>query len=478
MQRPADTSSSDPRAARVANGLLPISPLEGDRTRWTMAERCRHYQCPGLSVAVMEGGEIAWADGFGVRELGGPAVDAQTMFAAASLSKPVTALLALQLVEAGMLALDQPVNDVLKGWQVPQNEFTRQMPVTLRWLLSHRAGTTVHGFGAFPPDALLPTIIDVLEGRPPAVTAPVRVDKVPGGTTRYSGGGTTIVQLLLEELSGMDFASLAQLRIFAPLGMTRSTFVQPLPEAFRDNVASGYEEGGVMLPERQTCTPQLAAGGLYTTARDYACFMLACRAAWAGGKDALLSQPLAREMMRAQAPEIYGLGWQILHEGSRLRFGHGGSNEGFQSESTCYLERGDGAVVLTNAASGLTFYWEVFNAIADVHGWRDFMRPPKRERMLTSEEMQRYVGEYEIISGPGFPMTRILVEDGLLKSETPGMRGGRRHIRMDQNGNFFHDFGPYDTKPLYGADGRARELVVLRDGEIEVMRVRRKPDPA
>lgn len=464
----------DPRAARVANGLLPISRLAGDATRWTMAERCTHYQCPGLSVAVMEGGKIAWAAGFGVRELGGPSVDADTMFAAASLSKPVTAFLALQQVEAGRLSLDQPVNEVLQRWKLPENEFTRRAPVTLRWLLSHRAGTTVHGFGAFPSGEPLPTIVDVLEGRPPAKTPPVRVDKVPGGTARYSGGGTTIVQLLLEELSEMDFASLAQQRIFEPLEMTRSTFVQPLPQMFAANAASGYGEGGIVLPERQTCTPQLAAGGLYTTAKDYARFMLACREAWLGKAGALLAQPLAREMMQAQKPEIYGLGWQILYEGARLRFGHGGSNEGFQSESTCYLERGDGAVVLTNAISGITFYWEVFNAIADVHGWTDFMRPPKRERALTREEMDRYAGDYEIVSGPGFPLMRISVEDGILRSETPGMVGGKRHIRMDQNGMFFHDFGPYDTKPVYGADGRARELVVLRDGEIEVMRARRK----
>ncbi|MEJ0028513.1 MAG: serine hydrolase domain-containing protein [Rhizomicrobium sp.] len=473
--RPDDVGlPTDPRVARVADGLLPITLLEGDDTRWTVEERCAFYGCPGLSVAVMEQGEIAWATGFGRTESGGRPVDAQTAFAGASLSKPLTATLALQLVEQGLVSLDAPINGFLSSWKVPENEFTRQAPVTLRWLLSHRAGTTVHGFGAGPPGARPPSALDVLEGRPPAWTPPVRVDKTPGGTARYSGGGMTIVQLLLEEITGFDFATLAKRRIFDPLGMTQSTFFHPLPADFTANAAIGHGDGGVPIPEKWLLTPQLAAGGVYTTARDYAAFMLACRDAWLGKPNALLGQAIAQEMMRRESDQAYGLGWMLLHSGSRMRFGHGGANDGYQAEATCYLERGDGAVVLTNATSGLIFYWEVFNAIADVHGWGDFMRPPKRERKIQPEEFERYVGDYDVISGPGFPLMQVFVEDGILKSNMPGMRGGARQMRMDQDGRFFHMFGPYDTVPVWGPDGKAQELRVLRDGETEVMRVRRR----
>ena len=275
------------RLDKVAEGILPVTRVAGQNLRWPIEERLALYRCPGAAVCVIENGEVAESKGFGFKEVGGGKVDANTMFAGASISKPVAAVLALQLVEQGIVDLDAPINRYLDGWKLPENEFTRSVPVTLRHLLSHKAGTTVHGFGAFPAGQPPPTLIDVLNGRPPSATPAVVVDKLPGTSVRYSGGGTQIVQLLLEEKSGVPFAELARKRVFAPLGMDRTTFEQPLPAAFANVAAVGHGAEGQPVAGRFTFTPQLAAGGIYTSAPDYARFMVECRNAWLGRSNVL-----------------------------------------------------------------------------------------------------------------------------------------------------------------------------------------------
>ncbi len=468
-------SAADPRIEAVRTRLCPPMLIAGEDTAWTMEDRCAHYDCPAVSVAVIENGAVAWAHAFGVMEKGeARAPDADTVFSGASISKPITAALALKFVERGVFDLDADVNHYLSSWQVPANEFTAVAPVTLRSLLSHTAGTTVHGFGAFPPDKPLPTVLDVLEGRPPALTPPVRVNKVPGTSARYSGGGTLIVQLMLEEASGVPFAELARREIFEPLGMTRTTFETPLPQAWRANAAVGHEDGGA-LSEKWVCVPQLAAGAVWTTPGDYARFMIACRDAWLGRPGALLAQPLAQAMMRAHVGG-FGLGWEIIPRGDDVLFGHGGSNAGYQCESKCFLESGRGAVVMTNADSGLLFYWEVFAAVGRAHGWDDFLPVEKVVTPIAADDLHRFVGDYDIVSGVEMPRMRIWVEDGVLVTEMPGMRGGPSRPLMGADGRLFNRARPSETEVVYGQDGRAQELVVRAFGTSEILRMRRAGD--
>jgi len=465
-------------AERLAQNLLPITRIVGEDIRWTMAERQAHYGCPAVGVAVIERGELVWSAGYGLVEDGkAQKVDADTMFSGASISKPVAAVLALQLVEQGAFDLDTDVNRYLKSWQIPENEFTQQAPVTLRWLLSHKAGTTIHGFGRFPADKPLPLALDILKGRVTFMngdTHGVTVDKVPGGTTRYSGGGTTVVEQLLEDTTGKRFHQLARENVFEPLGMTRSTFEMPLPQRFHLNTAVGHETGKP-LTEKFACVPSIAAGAIYCTPADYARFMIACRDAYLGRGTKILGKRIANDMMTIQGGSgEFGLGWEILGSGPNRRFGHGGSNDGYQCESTCYLRDGKGAVVMTNADSGLIFYWEVFNAVADLYGWDGFMLPPKHVQKIPEDEFHRFTGDYEIISGVDAPGMKIWTEDGVLKSQITGMRGGPREIMMDENGRFFNRVGPYETEVIYDENKIAKELVVLRDGTSEIMRARRR----
>ena len=197
-------ASPETRAARVEKGLLPGIVITGRLLPVrTLAERMSSLKTPGVSVAVINGGAIEWAKGYGVLETGGSApVTSRTLFQAASLSKSVAALAALRLVEQGKLALDQDVNERLTTWKVPENEFTKAEKVTLRRLLSHSAGLTVSGFPGYSADAAVPALVQVLDGQKPANTAAIRADVVPGTIWRYSGGGYTVDAAALAPLTG------------------------------------------------------------------------------------------------------------------------------------------------------------------------------------------------------------------------------------------------------------------------------------
>lgn len=459
--------------AALQERLLPIVRVAGEDARGRMEERLTHYGCPGVAVTVLEDGAAAYQRGFGRLERGGERrVQPDSVFAGASISKPLTAALVMQQVERGRLDLDVDVNRYLKAWQVPGNPHTRAQPVTLRHLLSHRAGTTVHGFGGFPPGAVKPTVLDTLLGRAPALTPPVVVDKTPGGSIRYSGGGYTVVQLVLEETTGQPFAQLAREMIFEPLGMQSSSFEDPLPEALVARAASGHDAGGLMLPERWPCCPQSAAGGLYTSAPDFARFLGACRDAYIGRQTLLMAPATARAMIDSRGDGDFALGWRVLGQGESLRIAHGGSNEGFQCETTCYLASGQGAVVLTNAVSGAQFYWEVLNTAAEVGRWPGFLRAPKVLQVLDATARRRLVGRYALISGVDAPFIDVIDIEGQLFSHIEGMRAPPAPVLMDQDGRLFNRYSPYQTDVVYGNDGRALELIAF-DGGTEVLRARR-----
>jgi hypothetical protein len=213
----------------------------------------------------------------------------------------------------------------------------------------------------------------------------------------------------------------------------------------------------------------MGAGGIFTTAADYARFHIGFRNAWLGRPNAILAKELAREMAVRRADGEFGIGWRALGVGATLRVNHGGSNCGYQSETNSYLESGDGGMVFTNAVPGLFLFCEVLNTIADVYDWPDFMPPPKVVVPIPAEELYKYEGEYKIVSGIELPLMKIWSENGVLKSEIPGLRVGVRTMFMDDTGRFFNQSGPYETTIHYGPDGRAAELVAY-EGSEEILR--------
>ena len=462
-------------ADAVAANLLPIMRVAGEDHRWTMAERLAAYRVPGVSVAVIEGGEIAWAGGFGARERGSAlSVDAQTILMGASTSKPVTAFLILQHVERGLLDLDVDINRYLKRWRVPENEFTSRYPVTLRTALSHKAGLTINGWGVKHRDEPVANLIDLLDGTPVSGQPPVVVNKTPGGSERYSGGGYVLAEMLLEDVTGRTFDSLAEELIFGPLGMKHTTFKNPLPEQFHGNVASAHDQAGNAHAGGWLVSPDMGAGGIWTTAEDYARFMIATRDAFRGRKGALLRRDLAQQMLSRQGVGQFGLGWRSVGDGASRRINHGGSNDGYQSETNLYLDSGDGAAVFTNAVPGILLYCEILNGVADLQGWPDFMPPPKNAQPIPESEHWRYVGEYQIVSGVEMPYVRVYADNGVLKSEIPQMRVSGMPLYIDDKGILFNRFTKFETRVCYGRDGRALQLTAFEGESSEILRAVRE----
>lgn len=387
------------RITRVENGLLPGARIAGAPVEtWTLADRMAHYHVPGVSIAVIDHGTIAWVRGYGVTRAGGTvAVSPDTLFQAASISKPLTAAAALSLVEAGRLTLDTDVNAALKSWRLPPStaESAQGVPVTLRELLSHTAGINVPGFDGYAAGAPLPTLLQILNGEPPANSGPIGIAMKPGTTWRYSGGGYCIVQQLLVDVSGQDFPTLLHDRVLAPAGMSASTFAQPLPAAFAARTAAGHDAGGQLIPGDAHLYPELAATGLWTTPGDLARFALALQHSLAGQRG-LFSRATAEAMITVPLRgSDYALGLGVKTTGGDLQLAHSGDNLGFKALLFAYPHSGRGAVVMTNGEAGGELGVELMRAIAREYGWPDFKPVEKNAAPFAPAAFGNYAGRYE-----------------------------------------------------------------------------------
>lgn len=374
---PSDSSSkSSPeqlaaRIQRVESGIVSI-PMEGGQPalQFNLQQWMEALKVPGLSVAVIDDFKIAWTKAYGVKEVANPAaVTPGTLFQAGSISKPVTATGALYLVEHGKLSLDENVNQQLKLWKVPDNEFTATQKVTLRRILSHSAGLTVHGFPGYAVGEPLPTLVQVLNGEKPANTAPVRVDVVPGTLERYSGGGTTIEQQLIIDVTGKPFPQFMHDTVLAPIGMNDSSYQQPLPSTLAALTASGTRADGTMIPGRWHIYPEMAAAGLWTTPTDLSKFAIEIALSKNGKSNRVLTEAMTRQMLTPQKDQA-GLGFFIGMGGNPNAFGHNGADEGFQALLIMISDTGQGAAIMANSDNGIAVAMELVNSIAREYGWK------------------------------------------------------------------------------------------------------------
>ena len=273
MTRPSSASQGnnlEQRIQRVETGLIPRDGPKGKNPlAQNLIDRMHHYNVPGVSIAVIDNGTIDWARGYGFADVGtNQKVDVDTLFQAASISKPVTAVAALHFVEEGKLALDEDVNRKLVSWKVPENEYTKTEKVTLRRILSHSAGLTVHAVAGYAAGEPVPSLIDILNGKKGTYSEPVVVDFVPGSKMRYSGGGFCVLQQLLVDITGKSFPALMQETVLSKLGMSNSTFDQPLAASESVYAATGYDEQGAPVRGRWRVYPEMAPAGLWTTSSD------------------------------------------------------------------------------------------------------------------------------------------------------------------------------------------------------------------
>jgi CubicO group peptidase (beta-lactamase class C family) len=354
---------------------LPLAPGEAP-LNVTLAQLMTIFKEPGFSVAVINHNRVAWAKGFGVTAPGGSTpVTPHTLFQAASISKPVTAAGALWLVQNGKLSLDENVNAKLKSWQVPDNEFTTSEKVTLRRILSHNAGLSVHGFAGYAVDTPLPTTQQTLDGLPPANNPPVRVIVTPGTKCMYSGGGTTIAGLLMRDVSGLSFETFMRDHVLVPAGMTDSTFDQPLPASLAAHAATATHQDGKALPGNWHVYPELAPDGLWTTPTDLAKFAIEIALSKKGAANHILSKSTVDEMLTVQCHDNpggiggTGLGFGLGFQSDANIFKHNGGNDGFMSLLLMDSVAGWGYSAMGNSDNFDHINGAVLDTLSRLNGW-------------------------------------------------------------------------------------------------------------
>lgn len=445
------------RIARVERGLLPTVALLGRRdTAYTLADRLQRYGVPGVGVAVIDGGRVAWARAYGTVEAGGARVDTATLFQAGSISKAITAVAALHLVDRGVLRLDEDVNLRLVSWKVPPSELTRVQPVTLRGLLSHGAGLNVPSFTpGYVPGAPVPTLLQVLQGEPPATNPPVRVEIAPGTEWRYSGGGLSVVQQLLVDVSGRPFGDVLQEAVFDRAGMTRTVAEQPLSPARAASAATAHS-AGAPVPGRWRVHPELAAAGLWSTAPDLARFGVAVLSAIRGDRGALLLPATAREMVTRQMGE-WGLGFALgggAVPGDSATVGHDGSTAGFTARLLVLPATGQGIAVMTNGESEALID-EIGRAVAREYAW------PVRPRVVRSVAAVDPAG-YAALAGRYRVEVGDRIFDFVVREDGTG--DGRRLIIIGPSGR------PGELLPLsalhFFSQDTGNQFTFARPGEV------------
>jgi CubicO group peptidase (beta-lactamase class C family) len=368
----------------------------------TLAQRMQDLHVPGVSIAVIHDGRIEWARGFGVSSVDGEQVRTDTLFQAGSISKPVTAMAVLRLVQAGKLDLDIDVNQYLKTWKIPENHFTEQKKVTLRELITHTAGLTVHGFPGYAQGAPVPTLVQVLNGEAPANSPAIRVDTLPGSVWRYSGGGYVVTQLMLNDVTGEPFPKLMHDTVLAPIGMTHSTYEQPLPAKTLLHAATPYDQNGAPVQGGPHIYPEMAPAGLWTTPSDLARFAIEIQKSLVGQANRVLTKSMTTEMVKPGGLGNWGLGLQLGGKPDHPNFGHSGADEGFMSNLVAYND-GDGLAVMANGANGGELANDITRTVAHEYGWPDFQPIEKTAVAVNPGILSGYVGQYQV--GPYLVVT-------------------------------------------------------------------------
>jgi CubicO group peptidase (beta-lactamase class C family) len=458
-------SPIEQRIARVTANLQPETAFEGRLgPAQPLQARMAASHTPGVSVAVINDFAVEWARGFGVCEAGAAApVTPATLFQAGSISKPVFALAVMRLVQQGRLDLDEHINTYLRDWQIPANG-DWQPYVSLRQLLSHSAGLTVHGFPGYQISEPLPTVVQILNGEPPANTAKVEVDILPGLQTRYSGGGTTVAQQAVVDTLGAPFPEIMRALVFEPLGLTDSTYQQPLPGDWAARAATAHPWKSIPLNGKHHVYPEMAAAGLWTTPTDLANIGMELLRAIHGKSDSFLASETIEQMLRPQLKhqpagegEYAGLGFFCKGQGDSFCFWHNGWDEGFVALMRLYKNIGKGAVVMLNSNEGFPLLGEILRAIGQEYDWPEIL--PAEKAVVDLPTADRYAGRYAAESGVEFSIANLGGTLALQFAQQPALP-----LLPTSELDFFSR--ALNTRVAFeqNADGRIARLIVSQDG--------------
>jgi CubicO group peptidase (beta-lactamase class C family) len=425
---PAQARSAADYMATIERAQATAGP--NDLSTLSITELMARFNVPGVSIAVIRDHQIHWAKGYGIADVATRAsVDTGTMFQAASISKPVAAMAVLRAVQDGLFTLDTDINTILTSWKLDGGGFTKDRPVTPRTLTSHTSGLgDGFGFPGYDPTDSVPTVVQILDGHKHSNVGPLFMERPPMTLMEYSGGGVTLMQQALSDARKRPFADIMRDDVLHPLGMTRSTFEQPLPASFDRNAARAHSRDGKAMGAKWRVHPEQAAAGLWTTPSDLARVIIEVQRSAAGQSNRVLSRPIAQEMLSPVGVGDYAVGFAVQKMGQGWYFAHGGSNWGFRGALLAHKVKGYGLVILTNADQGGAVASELSRRIQRVYEWDSFAepaprgyRPPVERTEITVAEsvLRTYVGEYELT-----PQLSIAVtfEEGRLQAQPTGQQ--------------------------------------------------------
>ena len=357
-----------------------MARIEGPRDAPTLQQVMERSHVPGVSVAVIKDFEIHWAKGYGIADVEArTAVAADTLFQAASISKPIAAMAAMRAVQDGRFRLDDDINTLLESWKLPDSEFTRGHAVTPRALMSHTSGLgDGFGFPGYHPAAPRPTLVEIMNGSKPSNVGPVLMERPPFTAMKYSGGGVTLMQLAMTDLLGRPYAEMMQAVVLGPLGMSDSTYEQPLPEARDRRAARAHNREGKAMDAKWHVYPEQAAAGLWTTPTDLARFAIDIQKTALGRSSRVLTRASVLEMLTPVGVGDFAVGLTVMKMGQGWYFGHGGSNWGFQCDFIAHRIKGYGVAIMTNADGGRPVINEIRDRVAAAYGWDSLDKPVPR----------------------------------------------------------------------------------------------------
>lgn len=412
----------------------------------TLIERMQEENVPGVSIAVLQDGKITWAKGFGIaNSKTNQIIDEKTLFQAGSISKPIAALAALKLFEQGKISLDENANKYLSGWQIEGSALEKDNPVTIRQLLSHTAGLTVHGFPGYATGSELPGTVEVLRGM--GNTDPVKVTMTPASEWRYSGGGYTVMQLIVEQVTGQTFADFTDQQILLPMGMTSSTFQHHLPKDLKQRASAAFDSQGKMFSVIYNDYPEKAAAGLWTTPSDILRYAAHMQAIMQGKQDGVLKR-LTLERMFSKHRNSWGLGPELFDVDGELGFGHGGKNLGFTNDFKALVNQQDGFVVMSNGDNANRLNHEVMVTLSKHYNIGFNKQKIIKAIALSKQELTVYEGDYLMLTDIGYDgdfISKIRVVDGNLTIINPSVDSASRLV-PESRSEFISTFTGIDFK--------------------------------
>ncbi len=445
--------SAQQRRQAVQNHLSRYVVIRnGMNDEMNLVSQMKALGVPAVSIATIRNGAIDWAQAYGVSSIQGAPVSTETLFGAASISKPVTALGVLKLAEEGKIDLDTNVNQYLKRWKVPDNGFTAKQKVTVRELLNHTSGIGTHNGEIYDPSTPIPTLLQLLEGQKPARTPPVRVEAIPGTKFAYSNGGYLVLSLLIEDVTGESFAEYMKRTVLNPIGMKHSTFDAPLPLEWRGHAATAYgADGKFAVPPSKFVEPNLAAGGLWSTATDLARLLLEVQREYDGRSHKVLHQQTIRMMVSPEkdikSPRHYGLGFEVGGSPENPYIRHEGSAY-FQDDMVEYL-RGNGIVVMTSGGGGGALADEVIRSAGTVYDFPDFKSIEHSVVDVSASILPDYVGTYGYI--------KVTLDGDHLSAEIPAGSPAAR-LYPESPTRFFILDGPQELSFVLDSQQKATEV--------------------